>query len=157
MRLSQGNFIGDFLGIGNGFKVCLFKDNKHKPDAPAHFHIIISLCNNENLVVCLITSQVENVAEMYDRKQELLDSMIPVDDYFNFLNRLSIADCNASEYLTVKELQRRIDFNHVDGFQVKAVDVNIKDKLKKEIINAILNSPIVKNHIKAYIKAAYLP
>jgi len=59
--------------------------------------------------------------------------------------------------LSESVLQRRIVFNHVDGFQVKAVDVNIKDKLKKEIINAILNSPIVKNHIKTYIKATCLP
>lgn len=40
-RLSQGNFIANFLDIGNGFKVCLFKDRyDNKTTKSSNFPLI---------------------------------------------------------------------------------------------------------------------
>lgn len=119
MHLTCSDFIEEFLRLDAGFKICLFKDNKHKNTAPAHFHFIIPLNTGRNLVVCIVTSQIERQSEYYEYDRKYLNSMIPVDETnFHFLDRQSVVECNQAEYLTVSELHKRIDFNHGDGFQV---------------------------------------
>jgi hypothetical protein len=160
MWLNQVDFIDSFSSLGDGFKICLFKNRLHESDAPSHFHFIIPLCNKRHLVVCVVTSQVEKLSVRYEYNQKSLDSMIPIyKKDFDYLNetKTTVVDCNQAVYFNITDLFESIDFSHKDGFQVKSFDNEIKSELKQEIIDGIINSPQVQQHIKDYINAQYLP
>ena len=97
MHLTHSNFTEEFLKLENGFKICLFKDVNHKTNTPAHFHVIIPLNTERNLIVCIITSQIEKLSQYYGLDSECIDSMIHIDYRIHtFLNRPSIVECNCS-------------------------------------------------------------
>jgi len=142
----------------SGFTICHFKDKKHAPAAPAHFHVVISLGDNLSIVVCIITSQMQQRADHYSGigLEACLESMIPLDpSIFRFLSRGCVIDCNRAECLSLGELLGRVDESHPAGFTKKAEDGEFDGDLKERIINGIKNSPLVKDYIKK--KVADLP
>jgi len=93
MKLPLRVVVGNLSHPNAGFTVCHFKDTKHSPDAPAHFHIVISLNDNESIVLCIVTSQMQKLARYYRdamNNESCFDSMIPLDkSVFGFLSRTS--------------------------------------------------------------------
>jgi hypothetical protein len=135
-----------------GFTVCHFKDTKHAPDAPAHFHIVLSLSDNESIVLCIVTSQMQKLARHYQAATEndaCLNSMVPLDNsVFGFLDRGCVVDCNQAELLVITELEKRIDQKYEPAFKIMAHDGQFKGDIKKKIVDGILNSPVVKGIVK---------
>ncbi len=96
----------------------------------------------------MTTSQVENKIAYYTKaNKKCLDSLVILGKKdMDFLKKESVVDCNAVKYLHRKELQKRIVSN-----SYKFVSDTIPEKIKKEIIEAINKSPVIKPYIKANI------
>jgi hypothetical protein len=152
MDLPLRALVGNLSHPCAGFTACHFKDTKHTPDAPAHFHIIISLNDNESIVLCIVTSQMQKLARYYQAAMEsdaCLDSMVPLDSSdFGFLDRGCVVDCNQAELLPIIELEKRIDQKYEPAFKIMAHDGQFKGDIKQKIVKGILNSPVVKGIVK---------
>jgi hypothetical protein len=152
MDLPLRVLVGNLSHPCAGFTVCHFKDTKHTPDAPAHFHIVISLSDNESIVLCIITSQMQKLARYYQAATEsdaCLDSMVPLDNsVFGFLDRGCVVDCNQAELLTIIDLEKRIDQKYEPAFKIMANDRQFDGDIKLKIVNGIINSPVVKGIVK---------
>jgi hypothetical protein len=138
-----------------GFSICYFKNKNHFPDAPAHHHVIISLKDGTNIVVCIVTSQVQKRASYYERIDlDALDSLVPLDPTsFRFITTPCVIDCNKAELLTHHELTLVIDKNV--GIELKAHDGSIDIELKQKVLQAIYKSPVVKPHVKSALRLAH--
>jgi hypothetical protein len=152
MDLPLRVLVGNLSHPCAGFTVCHFKDTKHSPDAPAHFHVVISLSDNKSIVLCIITSQMQKLARYYQdaiKNESCLDSMIPLDkSVFGFLDRGCVVDCNQAELLQIIELEKRIDQKYEPAFKIMAHDGQFDAGIKQEIVKGILNSPVVKGIVK---------
>lgn len=60
------NYIAKTL---SGFSICFFKNSTHDPEAPPHYHITVPITDESYLLLCVMTSQVENIAWYYHKKQ----------------------------------------------------------------------------------------
>ncbi|HIJ81153.1 MAG TPA: hypothetical protein HPP76_05545 [Desulfuromonadales bacterium] len=130
--------------------VCHFKDKQHRPEGPPHFYVIIPVNSATDLVLTMITSQVQSKIDYYTRTNVVAaTSLIAVDGTdLQFLNRPSLIDCNSVELVPKAELSKKYDPAH--GFEIKLPV--IPDALKNQIVVAINNSPIVKPIIKKLLK-----
>jgi hypothetical protein len=126
--------------------VCHFKDKQHRPESPPHFYVIIPVNSAIDLVLTMITCQVQNKIDYYTRTNAVaVSSLVAVDRVdFQFLNRSSLIDCNSVELVPKAELSKKYDPAH--GFEMKLPFV--PDALKNKIVAAIKNSPLVKPIIK---------
>lgn len=131
----------------NNFAVCYFKDKKHKPESPPHYRIFVPISDDCYVLLCLITSKVENIVNYYKKvKTEFLESTIEVDkNDLAFLDRKSIIDCNDARLIMKTTLMRDIE---EESFKIIGLDNQIPDYLKQKIIKAIQTSPYVKPRIK---------
>ncbi len=66
----------------------------------------------------------------------------------SFLSKESVINCNSAELLSKTTFQKRISPKH--GIQV--IERNVPASLKKQIIKAIQDSPVVKRYIKKLVK-----
>jgi hypothetical protein len=135
------------------FNLIHFKDLKLPPNAPAHFHVTISLGDDQYLLLCIITSQMQKLERIYRfrNQQGAIDSMVPLSsDDFPTLSIGCVVNCNDTELLTRDELARRID----PSISLDFISFNqsFSDVLKNSIINAIDNSPIVKPNIQKILR-----
>ena len=71
---------------------------------------------------------------------------LSVESRISFINKNSIIDCNRPKYGTLEQIKNDIN----DNLQI--YDTNIPIKIYNELINAVMNSPRVKPHIKNNIK-----
>lgn len=123
-----------------------FKDVKHSPAAPPHWYFTIPVDPGTLFVICIATSQVEKRGYYYqETNPKAAQSLVRLEaNCFPFLPKETLIDCNKAEMLSVEELRRRI--NPDVGLSIQ--NPEISKNLKKRIIAAIDNSPLIPNKIK---------
>ena len=132
------------LNVLDNWCICHFKDEKHAPDAPHHFYIVIPL-QGSNLVISIITSQVEKKKSYYTKVNiKALNGLVFLNrGEFSFLTRdVSVIDCNQAELLSKAELADRVNS------ELKIIESQIPKRLKEKVQKAIQESPLVRPHIK---------
>jgi hypothetical protein len=141
------NYIAKTL---TGFCVCHFKNTKHAPDALPHYHMTVPISDDSSLLLCVITSQVENKLWYYRKTSEkALSCLVRVDkSNLSFLKRESIIECNQPLLIRKNEFDKIVDSN----YKLKVVLRDIPSDIKEKIVKAIKDSPIVKPFIKKLIK-----
>ena len=101
----------------------------------------------------MITSEDINRKEYYKRtlQHKAIGSLVRVNNNdFSFLDRDSIVECNQVEYLSIQEITHRVE--EEKGFKIEKEKVPAY--LRKEVVSAINNSPIVKPFMKKLAIAA---
>ncbi|MCX5783801.1 MAG: hypothetical protein NTW04_05120 [Elusimicrobia bacterium] len=119
--------------------VVFFNDKNFDSDAPGHYYIIIP-CANENMALCIITSQGEKLRQIYDSNAKASLVEITKQD-FTFIKKPTVIDCNRAELLSKSELLERVE-------NFRKTQEKVSDLLKKKMVLAIQNS----FRIKAYIQ-----
>ena len=138
----------------SGFCVCYYKDAAHDPRAPLHYHISIPLKENDYFLFVLITSQLDSKIDYYSRaNKKALNSIISINPHkdFSFIYKDdTVIDCNQPIFNRKQEFfeNNRI-INWENDFEIKSRD--IPQDLKKRIVSALKDSPIVKPYIKNLI------
>lgn len=97
-----------------------------------------------------MTSQVEKRKSYYlsTGKDKAIGSLVRLNQNdFPFLTKETIIDCNQPILVKKSELIHRIDPKY--GFTIKVPEIS--ESLKKQIVSAIHNSPIVRPFIKKLI------
>ncbi len=131
------------------FCIFLFRDRNHQAGAPPHFHVVFPVNAEADLIVTIITSQVDSLQQLYHRKKDACDALVPVDnDIFPFLNRKSVVNCNQAELMTKFELAKRVDQSN----EYKIKRCKIPSYLKADICTAIRKSPLIAQRLKKAIK-----
>ena len=133
-----------------GFCVCYFKNTTHDPEAPPHYHITVPVSDDSSLLLCIITSQIENKAWYYHKTKEAAESSLVLVDKgdLHFLKKASVIDCNQPILIHKNKFYKIIDPDH----KFEVVSRNISTEVKKKIVKAIKDSPIVKPFIKKMIR-----
>ena len=121
--------------------VLYFKDATHDRAAPPHWFLTIPANPGALFLLCIITSQVEKRAYYYQKiNPKAARSLVRIEARsFHFLTKESLVDCNATELLSIEELEKRV--NQERGLNIEAQQ--IPSELKKQIKSAIINSPLV--------------
>ncbi len=133
----------------NKFCLFFFRDRTHQADAPPHFHVVFPVNAEANLVVTIITSQVDPLRRFYKWKKDACDAMVPVNkDIFPFLPRESVVNCNQAELMTRFELAQRVD--RLSEYRIK--DCKIPSYLKVDVCTAIRKSPLIPPNLKKLVK-----
>jgi hypothetical protein len=134
------------------FTAVRFKDVKHQEPRKIHPYILIPCA--EGFLVVMITSKSRNQREYYRRIHNVRAAgcLVAVSDRdFPFLSRDSAINCNATELITGKELEERIEKQ--TGLEISKEAV--PDRLKAEIVSAIDRSPLTAPMLKDLAKAVY--
>lgn len=131
----------------DGFCVCYFKHIDFDQAAPPHFYVTVPINDDASLLLCIITSQIENKIWYYHRKDtdEAISCLIQVNSNdFSFLNRDSVIDCNQPTLIYKNDLGKIVDQKH--GFQIikRGMPVEIQEKILKAIIDSPLVKPVIK-------------
>jgi hypothetical protein len=138
----------------SGFCVCHFKDAAHDPSAPLHYHISIPLKEDDYLLFVLLTSQLNSKIDYYNRtNKKALNSIISIEPHkdFPFIYKDdTVIDCNQPVFNRKQEFfENNKIINWENDFEIKLRD--IPTDLKKRIVSALKNSPIVIPYIKNLI------
>ncbi len=125
-------------------KVYLFKNKNYDSHSPSHYHIALSTKNSKNIVLSMITSQVDKKIKYYNLvNKDLLKSVISISNHdIDILDKNSCIDCNKPMYLTNEELYALVDD------EITFIDIKIDSNLKYKIIKAIKDSDMVRDEIK---------
>lgn len=134
----------------SGFCVCYFKNSEHEPEAPPHYHITIPINDDTSLLLCFITSQVENRINYYKKTyKEAISSLVRVDKKdLSFLKKESVIECNQPMLIRKIDFGKIIDPEH----KFEVITRKIPLDIKKKIVKAIKDSPIVKPFIKKLVR-----
>jgi hypothetical protein len=129
------------------FHIVRFQDKKLQYPEP-HWYVLIPT-DSSHFLIAMITSQIAKRKEYYKRtlKPKAVDSLVKINnDDFSFLKREkdSVVECNQVEYLRIEEIIHRVE--EEKGFKIEKEQV--PTYLKKEVVSAINNSPIVKPFMK---------
>ena len=129
-----------------GFCVCYFKNLSYDEKAPPHYFVTVPINDELSLLVCVITSQIENKLWFYHKTNEkAIQSLVRVDkNSLPFLKKESVIECNLPLLISRHEFTKIVD----PKYKFKVVARDIPSEIKKNIIKAINNSPIVKPFIK---------
>lgn len=136
----------------NEFAIYHFRDKRHGISSPPHFHVIVPISDQTCLCLCIITSKYENLYDHYSKNnlQSAADSLVYLDqNSFSFLDAKKgcVINCNQAELILREEFETKVlDCTH--GILFKASDGDFSDDLKKTIVKAIKQSPLVKPIIK---------
>lgn len=138
----------------SGFNIYYFKNINHAPDAPAHYHVVISLKNGLSVVLCIITSQMQRLEEYYSKTDpDAIKSLVSLDPtIFSCISKPCVINCNEAELLTTTDMALLID--PVIGIQTKEYDKNFDTELKVKILQAIQDSPLLNEDIPSALKNA---
>ncbi len=133
-----------------GFCVCYFKNTTHDPDAPPHYHITVPISDDSSLLLCIITSQIENKAWYYHKTKEAAASSLVLVDKSDlpFLKKASVIDCNQPMLIYKNKFGKIIDPDN----KFEVVSRNIPEEIKEKIVQAIKVSPVVKPFIKKLLR-----
>ena len=107
-----------------------------------HWYVIVPTKEKSKFLVVIITSKIKERIDYYrkTKQQKAVGCLVAVNNNeFAFLKKNSAINCNATEYLSVDEIVHKVD--EEKGFKVEKEKVPLY--LKKEIVSAILKSPIV--------------
>ncbi|ECQ5495503.1 hypothetical protein FZJ97_09250 [Campylobacter coli] len=121
-------------------KIYLFKNKKYEPNSPSHFHIALKTQDDNYIILLIITSKVEKKKEYYAKLGEtIFKGLIEVSSKdISILTKESCIDCNVPLYYSKEEIKALAeDFTIITNF-------SIKQDLKRVLINAIKESPLVK-------------
>jgi hypothetical protein len=127
--------------------ICLFRNIKHTEADFPHYHIVIPSKENDCLVLCHITKQIEKRMWYYRRigKTEAIDCLVKIDSTtFDFLTTASVIECNQAEITHKKAFASIVHPSH----SCQVITRNIPVELEEKIRQAILQSPLVKPFIK---------
>ncbi len=131
------------------WRVLHFKDVTHDRAAPPHWFLTIPLNPGALFLLCIITSQVEKRAYYYQKiNPKAAQSLVRLEALrFPFLLKESLIDCNATELLSIEELEKRV--NHEKGLNIETQQIpsELKQRIKSAIINSPLVSPATKKHL----------
>lgn len=129
-----------------GYCVCRFKNINFAPEAPPHYYVVIPIKDDSNLLLCIITSQIENKVWYYHKKNDkAISCLVRIDtNTFPFLEKESVIECNQPFLIPKNELIKVVDQKH----KFSVVTRNIPAEIKKKIVKAINDSPLVKPYIK---------
>lgn len=135
------------------FRIVRFQDKKLQYPEP-HWYVLIPT-DSSHFLIAIITSQAAKRKEYYKRtfKPKAVVSLVKINnDDFGFLKRGkdSVVECNQVEYLSIQEIIHRVEEDK--GFEIEKEQVPAY--LKKEVVSAINNSPIVKPFMKKLAIAA---
>jgi hypothetical protein len=149
MQIPSDIVSGVNLDCMNDFCICHFKDKNHSPEAPSHYYIVCPAPDEGKFILSITTSQVDDKILYYDfRDKEGLNSLVylqPQD--FNFTRRPSVVDCNEAEIYTKETLKQDIiDYSKDPAFRI--IENNLSDEFKNKILNAIVNSSIVRENVR---------
>lgn len=136
----------------NGFRVVLYQDNTLEfPDR--HWYIIIRIKDDDSFISIIITSQKTKRRHYYRNspKPKAAECLVEINsDDFVFLTKESAINCNEAKLFSIDELISTID--EVKGFKVE--DERVEAYLRKEIVSAILKSPLTLPIVKRLAKEA---
>ncbi len=136
-------------------KVFYFKDKNHGENAPKHYYICLPTINNTYICLVMSSSQTKKTekhykehshSDYYFKRCEKSLVKLSVESRISFINKNSIIDCNRPKYGTLEQIKNDINGN------LQICTTNIPIKIYNELINAVMNSPRVKPHIKNNIK-----
>lgn len=139
------HFLSDFC-------IIKFKHRGYKADSPPHNYISIPVNDDTILLLCIFTSQIENLAVYYSRVNEkALDSLVYLEpsEELQFLTENTFINCNNPELILKKDISKIIDGRY--GLEITLTGEKIPQKVKDNVIKALTNSPIVKPFIKKLI------
>jgi hypothetical protein len=121
--------------------VIWFKDKEFSPEARPHYYIVVPTAIG-NLIVCIVTSQVEKLNHNY--YGSAITALVPISATdFDFIVKPSVINCNKAEMLSRQELLDKF----VPG-TFKKLHSPVKDDVKAKILAAINVSPLVKPVIR---------
>jgi hypothetical protein len=132
------------------WSVIWFQDNALKHPGP-HWYIIIPTPDPSHFLLNMITSQGDNRIKYYKntRKPQAAKCLVKIsNDEFEFLSLNSVIDCNGCERLSAEEIIHRMD--EATGFN--QYPNKIPAYLKKEIVSAIMGSPLIAPFIQKIAK-----
>lgn len=136
----------------NDFCIVHFQDKK-LPYPDLHWYVLIPAISLHFIVV-IITSQGQKRADYYrgtPQVEKAVNSLVKINnDEFSFLSKDSVIECNQAEYLDIQEIVHRTE----EDKDFKIEQEKIPGYLKKEIVSAINNSPLVPPFIKKLAIAA---
>jgi len=139
------------LGQITDFCIVRFQDKKLQYPEP-HWYVLIPT-GSLSFLVTMITSQGAKRKEYYKRtsKPKAIGSLVGIsNNEFSYLKKDSVVECNQTEYLSIQEIVHRVE----EEKGIKIEKEQIPGYLKKEIVSAINNSPIVIPFVKKLAIAA---
>jgi hypothetical protein len=137
----------------HSFHIVHFQDNTLTKPKP-HWYILIRVVQTDNYILIIITSQKTNRINYYKNSPQPKASKCLVDvnnNDFKFLSRESAINCNDAKHLSVPEIVDRVD--RKIGFNVER-SVKVEPYLRKDIVSAILKSPLTTPQVKRLAKDA---
>lgn len=132
------------------FSIVRFQDKNLQNPHP-HWYIIIPILSSDKFLVAIITSQHTKRAAYYKRTRQAqaADCLVRIsNNEFAFLSEDCAINCNATEYLDIKEIVHKVDEDK--DFKIEKEKVPVY--LKKEIVSAIIKSPLTAKFIKKLAK-----
>jgi hypothetical protein len=130
-----------------------FKDTAHNPEAPPHNYIVLPLDGAEDIVICVITSQMDSLLNYYQKTKKgerALQCLVHVDyRILEFLrhDKTSLIECNKAELISKEELKHRVDQRYSFDFPKRGLPKELVERIRR----AIRESPIVRGNVKAAI------
>ena len=133
------------------FCIVRFQDKTlQNPDL--HWYVLIP-AGLSHFLIAMITSHGVKRAKYYrgTPQAKAVGSLVRINNNdFGFLKRDSVIECNYTEYLDIQEIIHRIE--EEKGFKIEKEKVPAY--LKKKIVSAINNSPLVSPLIRKLAIAA---
>jgi len=148
----MGIFTGrDVFWLIGEWRVVSFKNKQYDLSAPSHYHISLPVSDNTFVMLCIITSKIENRVLYYKNiNEKAIDSLVAVSPQnIDILRKDSLIDCNRPIYGNKKEVWKKYI---IENSFKNIANVYISDNLKSSIIGAVLESPLVKYSIKNMLK-----
>lgn len=135
----------------NDFCIVRFQDKTlQNPDV--HWYVLIP-AGSSHFLIAMITSHGDKRAKYYrgTPQAKAISSLVKINNNdFGFLSRDSVVECNSTIYMDIQEIIHRIE--EEKSFRIEKEQV--PPYLKKEIVSAINNSPLVGPLIKKLAIAA---
>ena len=130
-----------YIPLISSTRVLYFKHLLHQSDAPPHNFVTIP-GNNDELIIVIITSQVEKFFSLYTKTTS--GSLIIIEPKtLTYLPLRSLVNCNSPEMYSRDDLVNRI----IDPNGPWEVRDNISNDLENSIRSAIRNSYLAKPKI----------
>lgn len=119
-------------------KIFLYREKKHSPSSPPHYHLAFEINEEQYLIIVFITSQVEK------KKKYTTKGIVEVNHSdFDCLTKPSCIDCNIVDFVTKDELKQDIDG------EIKIISISsFNESLRERIFRAIIESPSVNPYVK---------
>jgi len=112
-----------------------------------HYHVIVSITENEKLLLTITTSQTEKKIKYIEKKKLPYETLVFIKpDEENGLTKESAVNCNECYLVDLDYLRNKYD---TDDIQVKG---KVKQSILEQIIKGLLASPLIEEEIKERLK-----